>query len=142
MGYSSYMEIQHFRILLHSIYIPCTVGMLSRWRQNNAIFFAEDYSAASDSHNVRKGMNGNEIYLKQRDLCGYRKWGEGNRIKPSLAIQTESTERHKQTDASFQSQLTTNLLKLSRCFSARGHYNTLIVVTLIVQVSIITYIYL
>lgn len=109
--------------------------MPSRWRQNNAIFFGDDYSAASDFHNVRKGMNGNEIYLKQRDLCGYRKWGEGNPIMGSLAIQTESTERHKQKDASFQSLLATKLLKLSRCFSARGHYNTLIVVTLIVHKS-------
>lgn len=41
-------------------------------------------------------MNGNEIYLKQRDLCGYRKWGERNQITLSLAIQTESTET--QTD--------------------------------------------
>lgn len=71
-------------ILLHSIYIPC------RYALENAILFGEDYSAASDCHNVRKGMNGNEIYLKQRDLCGYRKWGEGNQIMVSLAIQTES----------------------------------------------------
>lgn len=40
-------------ILLHSIYIPY------RYAVKNAIFFGEDYSAASDCHNVRKGMNGN-----------------------------------------------------------------------------------
>lgn len=95
MGYSSYMEIQHFRIFCNIQY-TYHIGMPSRWRQNNVIFFGEDYSAASDCHNVRKGRNGNEIYLKQRDLCGYRKWGERNQITLSLAIQTESTER--QTD--------------------------------------------
>lgn len=89
-------------------------------------FFGEDYSAASDCHNVRKGMNGNEIYLKQRDLCGYRKWGEGNKIMVSLAIQTESTERDTNRRMLHSSH---------SCFSARGHYNTLIVVTLIVHKS-------
>lgn len=85
MGYSSYMEKRHFKIFCFIQYTYC-IGMPSRWRQNNAIFFGDDYSAASEFHNVRKGMNGNEIYLKQRDLCGYRKWGEGNPIMGSLAI--------------------------------------------------------
>lgn len=64
-------------------------------------FLGEDYSTASDCHNVRRGMSGNEIYSKQRDLCGYRKWGEGNQIMLSRAIHKESTET--QTDGRLNS---------------------------------------
>lgn len=84
--------------------------MPSRWRQGNEIFFGEDYSTASDCHNVRRGMKGNEIYLKQRDVFGYRKWREGNQITLSLAIHKESIETQTDGRSNSGSCLQQNLL--------------------------------